>query len=91
MATTPWERQVRGDSHRGRSWNYGERVGGDGSALGHQPTTKGADGLHRAATDGGRWRNNKFNASEHEEVPTRTHDGNTKSNIRCEHRLGGKR
>ena len=48
------------------------------AAPGHQPTTKGADGLHRAATDGGRWRNNKFNASEHEEVPTRTHDGNKK-------------
>ena len=48
------------------------------------------EGLHRAATDGGRWRNNKLNASEHEEVPTHTHDGNTKSNIRCEHELGGK-
>ena len=57
----------------------------------HQPTTKGADGLHRVATDGGQWRNNKFNASEHEEVPTRTHDGNTKSNTRCEHELGDKR
>ena len=47
------------------------------AAPGHQPTTEGADGLHRAATDGGRWRNIKFNASEHEEVPTRTHDGDT--------------
>jgi hypothetical protein len=33
MATTPWERQVRGDSHRGRSWNYGERACGDDSAM----------------------------------------------------------
>ena len=48
------------------------------------------DGLHQVATDGGQWWNNKFNASEHEEVPTRTHDGNTKSNIRCEHGLDGK-
>ena len=61
------------------------------AAPGRQPTTKGADGLHRAATDGGRWRNTKFNASEHEDVPTSTHDGDTKSNTRCEHELGDKR
>ena len=42
------ERQVRGDSHHGKSWNYGERVGGDGSAM---PSTYD-EGGGRAAPGG---------------------------------------
>jgi hypothetical protein len=53
------------------------------ATLCHQPTTKGTDGLHQAATDGVRRRNNKFNASEHEDMHARTHDGDTKSNTRA--------